>query len=119
MAFTIVTEAEQQFMAGENVDATGDVQANHQFLHDYAAGYLSGILKYDIIANWGSLDAVIKFMLTEWAARLAGMTLITYNMRSYTSRVEAEDMINVHAFRMLNIEKQLEKSSVINALGVK
>ncbi|KKL06891.1 hypothetical protein LCGC14_2591510 [marine sediment metagenome] len=26
MAFTIVTVAEMQFMAGENVDATGDVQ---------------------------------------------------------------------------------------------
>ena len=51
MAFTIVTVAEMQFMAGENVDATGDVTANHQFLHDMAAGYLSAFVQDDVIAG--------------------------------------------------------------------
>ena len=118
MAFTIVTVAEMQFMAGENVDATGDVTANHQFLHDYAVGYLSNLVKYDILTNWASLTANYKFILTEWAARHAGMQLIAYNMAGYTSRVEAEDIINVHLERMREIQTLLKDASVQDFLGV-
>ena len=117
MAFTIVTVAEMQFMAGENVDATGDVTANHQFLHDYAVGFLSSITKHDILGDWANLTANFKFLFTEWAARYAGMTLITFNMAGYTSRVEAEDMINVHIFRMGEIEKLLNNSSIQDFQG--
>ena len=66
MVFKIVSVAEMQFMAGENVDATGDVTANHQFLHDYAAAYLSMLIQYDIITNWDSpLVANFKPLLTN------------------------------------------------------
>ncbi|KKM93849.1 hypothetical protein LCGC14_1204290 [marine sediment metagenome] len=118
MTFTIVTVAEMQFMAGENVDATGDVTANHQFLHDYAAGYLSSLVKFDLIGGWSGLTANIKFLFTEWAARFCGMQLIAYNMAGYTSRVEAEDMINIHVFRMQLIEKILNDSSIQDFQGV-
>ena len=57
-------------------------------------------------------------MLTEWAARYAGMQLILFNMAGYTSRIEAEDMINVHLFRMKQIEKLLEDASVQDFMGV-
>ena len=117
MAFTIVTEAEMQFMAGENVDATGDVIANHQFLHDYAAGYISAMLDYDVITNWSSLTANIKFLITEWAARLAATQLVAYNMAGYTSRIEAEDIINVHVYRMKQIEKILLEPGALKVLG--
>ncbi len=118
MAFTIVTVAEMQFMAGENVDATGDVTANHQFLHDMAAGYLSAFLQDDVIAGYTAYDSVTKQIINEWAARFAGMQLILYNMAGYTSRVEAEDMINVHLFRMKIIEKQLGEGEVQKQLKV-
>ncbi len=118
MAFTIVTVAEMQFMAGENVDATGDVTANHQFLHDYAASYLSGLLKFEVIVNFGSIATNLQFLITEWAARYAGMQLILFNMAGYTSRVEAEDMVNVHVLRMNEIQKLLEDSSVQDFMGV-
>jgi len=112
MAFTIVTVAEMQFMAGENVDATGDVTANHQFLHDYAAGYLSSLVKLDLIGGWAGLTANIKFLFTEWAARFAGTQLIAYNTAGYTSLIEAEDMMTCHIYRMQQIEKILNDSSV-------
>ena len=118
MTFTIVTVAEMQFMAGENVDATGDVTANHQFLHDYAAGYLSSLIKFDLITGWSGLTANIKFLFTEWAARFAGMQLISFNMAGYTSRIEAEDMINIHFERMEQIVKILNESSVQDFQGV-
>ena len=121
MAFTIVTVPEMQFMAGENVDATGDVTANHQFLHDYAAGFLSAILQDDVIAGFSGYDSTTKFMLYEWAARFAGMSLIAFNMITWstnTSIIEAEDLIQTHIFRMDIIEKLLVKGEVQNQLGV-
>ena len=118
MAFTIVTVAEMQFMAGENVDATGDVTANHQFLHDYANSYLSMLLQYDILANFASgMTANFKNLITEWAARYAGISLIAFNMSGYTSRIEAEDMINIHVFRMRQIEDLLKQVGARKLLG--
>ena len=120
MAFTIVSEAEMQFMAGENVDSTGDTATNHQFLHDYAVGYLSNMVKYDILANWGTLTANYKFLFTEWAARFAGMTLIAYNMITWstnTSIIEAEDLIQTHIYRMEQIEKLLKMADVQHFQG--
>ena len=115
----IVTVLEMQFMAGENVDATGDVEANHITLQDYAEAYLSNLLKFVLTsAAFTALSATKKIMITEWAARFAGVQLIMYNMSGYTSRVEAEDMVNVHLARMEKIEELLENSDVQDFLGV-
>jgi len=109
----IVTVAEMQLMAGENVDATGDVEANHTFLQNHAEAYLSNLLKFELSATaFGALNETTKVIISEWAARYAATTLITYNMQGYTTRIEAEDMINVHIFRMKAIEKILGESSV-------
>ena len=117
MAFTIVTVAEMQFMAGENVDATGDVTANHQFLHDMAAGYLSAFIQDDVIAGYSGYDTVTKQIINEWAARFAGMQLIAFNMFGYTTRIEAEDMLNLHLFRMREIQKELKEGAALKQLG--
>lgn len=115
---TIVAEAEMIFMAGELVDATGNTEAVHNYLAYYAEAYLSNLVKYDIVANWASLTANYKRLFTEYAARLAGCDLIKYNMAGYTSRIEAEDMINYHVYRMEAIQKILEKADIQDFLGV-
>ena len=121
MVFTIVTVAEMQFMAGENRDATGDVTANHQFLHNWANAYLSAMLEYDILANWSSpLLANFKPILSEWAARFAGMSLIAFNMTTWntnTSLIEAEDLIQTHIYRMEKIENILKQAGARKLLG--
>ena len=115
---TIVTVAEMQFMAGENVDATGDVEANHNFLAFYAEAYLANLVKFDIVKEWANLKANYKQLFTEWAARFSATQLIAYNMEGYTSRVEAEDMINIHVFRMKEIKEILNDSSIQDFQGV-
>lgn len=115
---TIVTAAEMQFMAGENRDATGDVEANHNYLAYYAEAYLSALVKYDIVTNWASLSSVYKHLFTEWAARFAAVSLISYNMSGYTSRIEAEDMINVHAYHMDKIIEILKDASIQDFMAV-
>jgi len=115
---TIVTEAQIALMSGENVDATGDTEANHNDLAAQAEAYLSNLLRYDVATNWASIATVTRQILSEWAARYAAMTLIAYNMAGYTSRVEAEDMINIHIFRMREIEAILKEQDTQNFLGV-
>ena len=115
---TIVTAAEMQFMAGENVDATGDVEANHNFLAGYAEAYLSSLVKYDIVTNWASMNSTYKKLFSEWAARFGAIALISYNMAGYTTRVDAEDLINIHVYRMEAIENILKDASIQDFQGV-
>jgi hypothetical protein len=104
---TIVTEAEMALMAGENVDATGNTEANHNLLAGQAESYLSVLMKYNVVDNYTSLNADVKKIFAEWASRYSAVVLISYNMLGYTSRIEAEDMINIHIYRMKQIEKLL------------
>jgi len=114
MAYTgiIVTEAEMNFYAGENVDATGNTEANHNILAGQAEAYLTTLMKYDIATNWASLDSVKRKIFSEYAGRFSAVSLISYNMAGYTSRIEAEDMINIHVFRMQQIENLLSQASI-------
>lgn len=115
----IVTVAEMQFMAGENRDATGDVEANHIMLQDQAEAFLSNFLQYNLGGTgFSSLDATTRIFITEWAARYGGMQLILFNTTGYGSLTEAEDMVNVHVFRMQQIERVLEMQGVQGFLGV-
>ena len=106
-----------QFKAGENRDATGDVEANHIVLQNEAMGFLSGFIQDDVSAGFAGYDTVTKLMLTEWAARYAATDLILFNMAGYTSRVEAEDMINYHIFRMNKIEREFKEGAALKQLG--
>ncbi|KKM61307.1 hypothetical protein LCGC14_1533040 [marine sediment metagenome] len=114
----IVTVAEMQFKAGENRDATGDVEANHIVLQNEAMGYLSGFIQDDVSAGFSGYDAVTKLMLTEWAARYGGLGLMMFNPAGYTELIEAEDMAQVHIYRMEKIEEELSKGEVQKQIKV-
>ncbi|MAG40267.1 hypothetical protein CMI41_04850 [Candidatus Pacearchaeota archaeon] len=109
---TIVTEPEIALMAGENVDTTGDTEANHNLLAAMAESYLSVKLRFNVVDNYAAIDADFKKILAEWAARFAAMSLIAYNMVGFTSRIEGEDMINIHLHRMRQIEIVLDQKAV-------
>lgn len=119
---TIVTEAEIALMAGELVDATGDTEANHNLLAAHAEGYLSALVKYDIVTNWSSLSSVYRALFSEWAARYAASALIAYNMgtvgATFSSLIEPEDMIQLHIYRMEQIEKTLKEADKQDFLEV-
>ena len=119
MAFShaLVTEAELNAMAGENVDVTGWVEANKQAWANQAGGFLCGFCKYDLITNVATLTAQGKQIFAEYIARYAAMSGIAYNMAGFTSRIEAEDMINIHVYRMQAIEKLLTTEGIKNYLA--
>ena len=114
----IATEAELDAMAGENVDTTGWTEANKNLWMAQVEGFLSGWVQYDIATNYGSLDSVSKKVLNEYAARYCAIAGIAYNMAGYTSRIEAEDMMNVHIWRMEKIEEMIKEGKVLKEIGV-
>lgn len=115
---TITSEAAISLMSGENVDATGATEANNNILVAQAEGYLSGFVQDDVAAGFAAYDSGTKEILSEWASRYAGMQLILFNMAGYTSRIEAEDMVNTHIYRMKEIERILKEGNVQKQLGV-
>ena len=117
----IVTVVEMQLYAGEDIDTTGDADAHHTILQDHAEGYLSALLDYELsAANWALLTATVKSLITEWAARYAATVLIAYKFTGEAAaltRIEAEDRINVHAWRMEKIENLLLQPGALKILG--
>ena len=84
----------------------------------YTEAFLCNLVKFDIVTNFGSLNAVYKLMLSEYACRAIAVEAIKYDMNSYTSRVEAEDLLNVHIWRMDDIIKVLNNASVQDFMEV-
>jgi len=115
---TLCTEAEITFLAGKLVDETGNVEANHNYAVGWAESYLCNLLQYDVVTNWASLNSKYKLMMSEYVARMAAISMIAYNMAGYTTRIEAEDIINIHWARCQQIEELLLKKSVKDFLGV-
>ena len=117
----IVTVAEMQFYAGADINATGDADANHIILQDHAEAYLSSLLKYDLsVANWALLTTGTKEIISEWAARFAAIALISYaftGAAAAITRQEAENRINVNAWRMEKIEELLKIIDTQQFLG--
>jgi len=102
---------------GANVDA-GFTATMQDLVGVYTEAFLCTLLKYDIVTNWASLNAVYKLLFSEYACRAIAIEAIKYDMSGYTSRVEAEDMINVHAWRMHEIEEILKKADIQDFQGV-
>lgn len=120
MAATSVlsTDAEMNAMAGENVDVTGWVDANKTAWGIQAEGFLCMLVNYDLVTNVATLETYFEEILSEYVARYVAVSGIAYNMAGFTTRIEAEDMINVHIYRMKKIEKILTNGESLTNLGV-
>lgn len=124
MAYTgiIATEDELNAMAGELIDATGWTEANKNLWMAQVEGFLSSLVAYDIATNYGTLNAVSKKILNEYAARYCASCGIAYNMgtvgATFSSLIEPEDMIQFHIYRMEKIEEQLSQGKVLKQIGV-
>ena len=102
--------------AGVNADFTATMQ---DLVGVYTEAFLCSLVQYDIVTNWASLNAIYKLLFSEYACRAIAVEAIKYDMNStYTSRIEAEDMINIHLYRMNQIEELLSKKAVEDFLGV-
>jgi len=102
---------------GKNVDA-GFTTTMQDLVGVYTEAYLCNLVEYDIVTNWASLNAIYKLMFSEYACRAIAIEAIKYDMSGYTTRYEAEDLINIHWARMQEINYYLSISTIQDFLGV-
>ena len=98
--------------------AAGFTTTMQDLVGTYAEAYLCNLVKYDAVTNWGTLNAVYKLLMSEYVARSIAMEAIKYDLNSYTTRQEGEDLLNIHIFRILAIEKLLQNADIQDFLGV-
>jgi len=106
-AYTNVTLVVDQTDAvpylGANLDAAFDVTMQDDVGMD-AQAFLTALCRYDWVTNLATLDANSKRLLSEYVCRYIAVAGIAYEMAGFTSRIEAEDMLNIHLYRMRIIE---------------
>ena len=104
MAFVIISAAKIAIFAGENVDATGNTTANQEALELMAISQIVSLSRYNWADNYSTRNVDVKNVIDEYIARFIAVALIAYNMGGYTSRIEAENMLNICIFRMNKLE---------------
>lgn len=73
-----------------------------------AEGVINSYTRKNWIDAYGSLNTDVKYVLEDTASNLAAIYAITYDMSGYSSRSEAEDLINTYrdaALRNMNMLK--------------
>jgi len=102
---------------GKNV-STDFTETMEDLVGVYTEGYLCNLIKYDAVTNWASLDDVLKLMLSEYVARAIAVEGIKYDMSGFKSRIEAENMVNIHLHRMNEIKKILKDGESLATMKV-
>lgn len=97
MAYTGVfaTLLDVQYKAGAGASATSKAEA---YVNSYMAqveSQINVLTRVNWSDNYAALNVDVKGILTEASSNLAAIYVIQYDMSGFTSRVEAEDMINV------------------------
>ena len=87
--------AEVERKCGANVSSVSKAEA---YVNDYMTQVESQInilCRFNFSDAYSGLNADTKGLLKEVASNLAAIYAIQYDMSGFTSRVEAEDMINI------------------------
>ena len=103
--------------AGENVDATGSTETRINSLCLQIESLINAVTRYNWSDNYAGLNADVRGLLTEAESNLVAIYLIQFNMAGYTSRVEAEDMVNIlrdGALRALSLLRDMKVRDFMN-----
>lgn len=92
-----VTDAQILTRCGANISATVAAAGWFDEIIVSVEAFINSATRFDYTAadSSATLDASVRGILTETAACLAAIEGITFDMSGFTSRTEAEDMINV------------------------
>jgi len=106
MSITMADNNDVDHFCGANVNAAfTDAMKDDTGLMAEAA--VCNMIRYDATTDWALIGAVEKVLMTEYVARSIALAAIAYDMSGFTTRLEAEDMMNIHVWRLRAIEKLL------------
>ena len=102
------TKIEIDLKVGERVDATGYTEANINNACLQAEAFICARYKYDFVTSYETLNIILKRMLGELSACWVAIDFISYNMEAYGSRIQAENLMNIHIFKIQTILEALD-----------
>jgi len=85
-----------------------------------AESIINCVCRYNFSDNFSTLNIDVKQILSDFCSSFAAIEAITYTMAAYTSRIEAEDMINVlrdGMLRAMSILRDQKTVTFINGAG--
>lgn len=89
------TTAEVMRKAGANASYTSNTEAYINDFMSQAESIINGMTRHNWSDDYAGLNADVKGILKAAATSWAAMHVILYDMSGFSSRIEAEDMINV------------------------
>ena len=113
------TTAEVLRKVGANASATSSAEAYVNQYMTEAESQINTACRYNFSDAYAGLDADTKGILKETASNLAAIYVIMYDMSGFTSRIEAEDMINIlrdAALRNIKILKDKKHTDFVRGL---
>lgn len=112
-AGTLCINADVEKFSGTNGNATADAEAYTNVYILEAEGIICVVARYDFVTNYASLTAIAKEFLRDATASLAAISVIAYDMSGYTTRIEAEDMINILWSKWQQAKKRIEDQKFV------
>lgn len=96
MVFTLCTSGAIVIEAGDGVNSTASTSgAILSKLSEDAEGEFCALTRKDWVSDWANVDTRIQLAVTSAVSKMAGFNLIKYDMSGYTSRNEAQTMLDV------------------------
>lgn len=89
------TTAEVSRKAGANASTTSNVEAYINDFMTQAESRINAVTRFNWSDAYAGLNADTKGILKEVASNIAAIYVIQFDMSGFTSRTEAEDMINI------------------------
>ena len=111
------TTAEVGYKAGANASATSKAEGYVNSFMTQVESEINCLCRYNFSDNYNTLNADVKGILKEVASNLAAIYVIQYDMSGFTTRTEAEDMINIlrdAALRGMSILRDKKVQDFIN-----
>lgn len=112
------TTAEVQYKAGANANTTANAETYINSFMTQAESYINTVCKYNYSDNYSTLDVDVKAILKEVASNIAAMYVIQYDMSGFTSRQEAQTMLDVLNYRAeqgIKLLKEKQNQTFINS----
>lgn len=110
------TTAEIGYKAGANCSTTSKAEAYTNSYIAQAESRINADTKYNWSDAYTALNADVKAILKEAASNLAATYVINYDMSGFTSRAEAQAMIDVLIYNYnecIKILREIEKERFI------
>lgn len=93
---TLCVNADVAKKAGLNANATTIAEASTNVLIKEAEGFICASARYDFVTYYTSVSTIGKEFLRDVASSLAATKAINYDMSGFTSRTEAQTMLDIN-----------------------